>query len=91
MTKREHEVLQARFNKLEYHREEMDKAFKQLQDLNANEGTGTRWCSAKQNAEDLKSCGKNYDHLYERYLIQGGMYEAILELGGDLANLGFWK
>ena len=92
MTKREREAMQMLVNKGMEYREKSDKAFNRLQDLNATEGTGCRWCSAKHNMEDLHSVGKDYTGIYDEYIKYHAMYEALtMELGGELAELNFWK
>lgn len=91
MTKREHEALQKEFNKTSEYDAEADVAFKRLQDLNGTEGTGHRWCCAAQNYRDLLSVGKDYTHIYDRYVQYNGMVDAMRELGRTLAGLNFWK
>lgn len=91
MTKREHEALQEHFNKMSDYMTEADIAFKQLQDLNGKEGTGHKWCCAAQNYRDLLSVGKDYTHIYDRYVQYNGMVDAMRELGRTLAGLNFWK
>lgn len=91
MTKKEHEALQKLFNEINEQREEADKAFKELQNRNATEGTGKRWCCAKDNALDLLSCGKNYMRIYDRYVAASAKEDMLHELGRTLAELDFWK
>lgn len=91
MTKKEHAALQDLFNKMGEYDAEADIAFKRLQDLNGTEGTGHRWCCAAQNYRDLLSVGKDYTHIYDRYVQYNGMVDAMRQLGSTLAGLNFWK
>ncbi len=91
MTKKEHNAMQELFNQMGEYRDAADMAFKQLQDLNGKEGTGHRWCCAAQNYRDLLSVGKDYTHIYDRYVQYNGMSDAMMELGRTLAGLNFWK
>ncbi len=91
MTKREHEELQKLMNKSIEYSNQADKYFKRLQELNATEGTGTRWCSAADNTKDLLSVGKDYLYLYLGYVEARAKDEELWELGGVLAELNFWK
>lgn len=90
MTKKEREAIQGHINRLQELQDKAHRAFERLQELNASEGTGYRWCSAKQNAMDLLKSGKDYMYLYEAYIEAGAAQDAINRLGADLANLGFW-
>lgn len=91
MTKKERAALQELFNKMSEYDAEADVAFKRLQELNAKEGTGHKWCCAAQNYRDLLSKGKDYTHIYNNYVEASGKYEATLDLGRTLAELNFWK
>lgn len=91
MTKREHEAMQAEINKIETYRTEASRIFKELQNLNATEGTGNRWCCAETNAIDLLKCGKDYMHLLNKYNIANAKADMLTGLGRTLADLGFWK
>ena len=91
MTKREHEALQREFNKLTEYRAKANEAFVKLQELNATEGTGVRYCSAEHNYKDLLSVGKDYTYIYNDYVRANGMEMALNELGTTLAELNFWK
>lgn len=92
MTKREHEALQKFFNTFDEHDKKADSLFKQLQERNAEIGTGTKWCSAEHNATDLLSTGDDYGMtLYTKYVEERGKAEAIMKLGRLLADLNFWK
>lgn len=91
MTKREHEAMQKQINMIEEYRKEADVAFKELQNLNATEGTGHRWCCAETNAVDLLKCGKDYMHLLAKYNRATAKVDLLTNIGGELAELGFWK
>lgn len=91
MTKKEHEALQKLFNETGELRDIADQAFKRLQELNATEGTGTRWCCAKTNALDLLKCGKDYMYIYDKYVEANAKEDMLRELGRTLAELDFWK
>lgn len=91
MTKREHETLQKRINKISEYRAEADRVFEKLKTLNATEGTGHRWCCAVQNVRDLLSCGKDYMWLYDKYVEACAKADGLSDLGKDLAELNFWK
>lgn len=92
MTKREREAMQKLVNRHSKYREEADNAFKTLQDLNEVEGTGTRWCSAVENMKDLLSQGRDYTWIYNKYIENSAKADVLeWELGGELAELNFWK
>lgn len=91
MTKREREALQKEFNKLSDYRAKANEAFQRLQDLNATEGTGIRYCSAEQNYKELLSVGKDYTFVYNDYVKANGMEMALTQIGSTLAELNFWK
>lgn len=91
MTKKEHAALQEFFNEMGEYDTAADIAFKRLQDLNAKEGTGHRWCCAAQNYRDLLSKGKDYTHIYDNYVEANGKRDVMMELGRTLAGLNFWK
>lgn len=91
MTKKERAALQELFNKMGEYDADADAAFKRLQDLNAKEGTGHRWCCAAQNYRDLLSKGRDYTYIYDQYVEANGKRDAIMELGRTLAELNFWK
>jgi len=91
MTKKERDAIQKYFNKMNDYEKEADEAFYQLQELNGNEGTGHRWCCAETNYKDLLSCGHDYGYLFIKYTEGRAKSRAILELGRDLADLGFWR
>lgn len=91
MTNREHERLQGHINLISMYRDRANEAFERLQELNATEGTGSRWCSAKTNALDLLKCGKDYMHIYDRYVEAKAREEQLIDLGSVLAELNFWK
>ena len=92
MTKREREAMQELVNRSQYYEELRDNAFQRLQELNATEGTGHRWCSAPQNIRDLMSCGKDYMWIYNQYVEYDAKADAFKwELGSTLAELNFWK
>ena len=91
MTKKEHQALQQEFNRIQEYRNKSDEAFGRLQELNATEGTGTKWCSAEHNYKDLLSVGKDYTWLYDSYVEYRGMESALLSVGCVLARLNFWK
>lgn len=91
MTKKEHDALQKLMNEMNELRDRSEQAFKRLQDLNAKDGTGKRWCCAKTNATDLLGCGKDYMYLYEEYVQANAKEDMLVELGHTLAELNFWK
>ena len=91
MTKKEHDALQKVMNTTQEYREKANQRFKRLQELNATEGTGIRWCSAEQNYKDLLSVGKDYGWIYREYIEAQGIEDGIIKVGVVLANLGFWK
>lgn len=91
MTKKEHKALQEHFNRMSEFREQADRAFKRLQDLNGEEGTGTRWCCAETNYKDLLSVGKDYTYIYNDYVEACAKDMLLMELGSTMANLDFWK
>lgn len=91
MTKKEHEAIQKEFNRLSDYRAKANEAFVRLQELNAEEGTGRRYCSAEQNYKELLSVGKDYTFIYNDYVKANGMEMALTRLGTTLAELNFWK
>ena len=92
MTKREHKALQELVNKHSEYREKADRAFERLQDLNEKEGSGSRWCCAATNMEDLLAAGKDYVYLYTEYVENNAKADTLeWELGRTLAGLNFWK
>ena len=94
MTKKEHEAIQKEFNRIEEIRQKADEYFKMLQDKNGAI-TGTRWCSALNNYQDLAKADPDqegrYRHWYEEYLKYRAMEDAYMEFGSTLAEAGFWK
>lgn len=91
MRKNERAALQAHIDMMAQLEKDADEAFKKLQDLNGNIGTRHRWCCAKTNAVDLLKSGHDYMYLYDKYVQANAKYDLLLQLGSDLANLGFWK
>lgn len=97
MTTKERTAIQTFFNKYGEIREQQEKAFKELQDLNGKLGSGSRWCCAMTNRDDiLKSDADSRTkgratYLYDIYTEARGKEELMREFGKELANLGFWK
>ena len=90
MRKAEREVLQQYVNSMRIYEKEQDDAFKALQEKN-KEVNGNACCCAKINYEELLKAGYDYSCTYEKYVGASAKIEVILELGGELANLNFWK
>lgn len=91
MTKVEHDAIQKAFNKMSAYQKAADEAFKELQELNATEGTGHKWCCAAQNYRDLLSKGKDYTFVYDVYVANNGAVDALRSIGNTLAGINFWK
>lgn len=83
--------MQQRINTITELDKKADAAFKRLQELNATEGTGKRWCSAQLNAIELLKSGKDYMWIYENYVTARAKIDALTDVGCDLASVGFWK
>lgn len=66
-------------------------AFDTLQSMNVNNGDGQRWCSARQNYEQLRNSGINMLSTYERYVWAGATEHAAHELIAELERRGFWE
>lgn len=66
-------------------------AFDTLQSMNVNHGDGKRWCSARENFEQLRNGGINMLSTYERYIWAGAIEHAAYETISELARLGFWE
>ncbi len=96
MTKKEREVLQKYFNRIREFKTKGNESFNKLMELNGAEGTGHRWCCASENLRDLLSVKdrREQDHivcLYDDYVGARAAEDLLMELGAELANLGFWK
>lgn len=91
MTKKERTALAQLWKKYEELTAEENRIFNYLQDRN-RAVTGTAWCSAEANAEDLTTAGeKNAMGLYMRYVKLGAQIDIMREYGQTLANIDFWK
>ena len=91
MRKEERKALQGFMNRYEELNKERDRYFKELQEEN-KKVTGTAWCCAKSNMEDLKKAGVTWaESHYERYVQLGAKIDLLGEYGSMLAELGFWK
>jgi len=90
MTKKEKEAFQGFMNQYSRYEKEADEAFKELQTLNKNE-TGTAWCCAQTNYEDLLKAGKDYGYLYNRYVEAEAKQDILTRYGQMMADLGLWK
>lgn len=91
MTKTERATLQNFFNKYGQIRERQDEIFNKLKDENKRIN-GTAWCSPQQNAKELVAAGERWAiGAMKEYTELDGQERLILELGQELANLGFWK
>ena len=91
MTKAERTVTQKHINKISEINEKMYEIFKEFQDLNAQYGSGKRWCSLDENYRDLMKADFDYTYLYVDYLKLEAQKNIIQEFATDLAETGFWK
>ena len=97
MTTKEHAALQKLFNTLQDYDNTQTAMLKELQELNAQHGDGHRWCSWKANLDGIAKTDPGSIHhrraemCYETYMNACGAYEAMMDLGSTLAELGFWK
>lgn len=90
MTKKEKKAFQDFMNQYSRFEKEAEDAFKKLQTLNKRE-TGTAWCSAQTNYEDLLKAGMNYGHLYNRYVEAEAKRDMLTRYGQMMADLGLWN
>lgn len=97
MTTRERNAMQKFFNRLTEYDNERDRYFAELQELNAKNGDGSRWCSAEHNLHELEKTCKDERIInrareaYRRYEQANGKLDLLHEFGFELAELNFWK
>ena len=97
MTAKERKATQDLINLFTPLREEEDKAFHDLQELNATEGDGSRWCSVDANLEGIETHStdrrtrERARALYRKYWEASAKQDLLRDFGGTLAELGFWK
>ena len=97
MTTKEREAVQTFFNQMTRIDNEADEAFKELQELNAKFGSGSRWCCAQINRDEiLEHCKVEYiknraKFVYDNYVKAIGQRDLMSEFGQTVADLGFWK
>lgn len=96
MTTKERKALQKIINRMDELEIEKSTAFYELQVLNEDFGDGTKWCSVQANVEGVLKHGDEYSNrralaAYRRYFEADAKEALIRDLGGELANLGFWS
>lgn len=96
MTTKERIELQNLFNRISVARERKDKAFKELQELNASLGNA-RWCSAITNFEEIIKTTNDSriktmaEMLFIDFIELNAIEDTLEDLGGVLLKLGFLK
>ena len=97
MTTKERQTLQKFFNRMTEFDIEQEEMLHNLMDLNQTYGDGSRWCSWKANLDGiLENCEDSIirgraETMYRRFLEAQAKEDLLMELGSDLADLGFWK
>ena len=97
MTAKERNEIQAFFNRFSEFNEEESRAFKKLQEMNKEHGSGEVWCSASANLECIiRECEdqnivNRAKYVYDEYTKARGKIEVMWEIGRTLAEIGFWK
>jgi hypothetical protein len=97
MTTKERTAIQRFVNKLSELDEIKHAAFVELQNINEAHGDGNRWCSPDYNLDCLIAANAEQIHInrakrcYRDYFEADAKQDLIRELGGTLADLGFWK
>lgn len=97
MTTKERQTIQNFFNRMSEFDKEQDEMLKNLMDLNETYGDGSRWCSWKHNLDMIReNCEDELivaraETMYRRFLEASAKEDLLMELGSELAELGFWK
>lgn len=97
MTTKERKTVQNFINRITELENVKQEAFDNLQNLCWVYGDGSKWCSPEvnyqsvlNNCEDASIINRAKMNL-RRYFEADAQIDIIRDLGGELANIGFWK
>lgn len=97
MTAKERQTMQKFFNQIQGYSEDMTTTLEILKDINEKYGDGHRYCSWKFNLDGVlhgdcsETTKRRAESIYETYVSAKAKHDLLMELGGHLADLNFWK